>query len=68
MTNLQRIRKEKGMSQKELADALGVTQGTVSAWESGRWDPTVENLRAVAKVLGVTVDELVKDVDFRSTR
>jgi transcriptional regulator with XRE-family HTH domain len=59
MTNLQRIRKEKGMSQKELADALGVTQGTVSAWESGRWDPTVENLRAVAKVLGVTVDELI---------
>lgn len=47
------------MSQKELADALGVTQGTVSAWESGRWDPTVENLRAVAKVLGVTVDELI---------
>ena len=59
MTNLQRIRKEKGLSQKELADALGVTQGTVSAWESGRWDPTVENLRAVAKVLGVTVDELI---------
>ena len=59
MTNLQRMRKEKGMSQKELADALGVTQGTVSAWESGRWDPTVENLRAVAKVLGVTVDELI---------
>ena len=61
MTNLQRIRKEKGMSQKELADALGVTQGTVSAWESGRWDPTVENLRAVAKVLGVTVDELIAE-------
>lgn len=61
MTNLQRIRKEKGMSQKELADALGVTQGTVSAWESGRWDPTVENLRAVTKVLGVTVDELIAE-------
>lgn len=59
MTNLQRIRKAKGMSQKELADALNVTQGTVSAWESGRWDPTVENLRAAAKVLGVTVDELI---------
>ena len=59
MTNLQRMRKKKGISQKEFADALGVTQGTVSAWESGRWDPTVENLRAVAKVLGVTVDELI---------
>ena len=59
MTNLRKIRKAKGMRQKKLADALGVTQGTVSAWESGRWDPTVENLRAVAKVLGVTVDELI---------
>ena len=59
MTNLQRIRKAKGMSQKELADALGVTQGTISAWESGRWNPTIERVRAAAKVLCVTVDELI---------
>ena len=59
MTTLQRIRKAKGMSQKELADALGVTQGTISAWESGRWNPTIERVRAAAKVLCVTVDELI---------
>ena len=61
MNELQRIRKEKGVSQQELADALGVTQGTISAWESGRWNPTVENLRAAALFLGVTVDELIGD-------
>ena len=59
MNELQRIRKEKGVSQQELADALGVTQGTISAWESGRWNPTVENLRAAAQFLEVTIDELI---------
>ena len=59
MNELQRIRKEKGVSQQELADALGVTQGTISAWESGRWNPTVENLRAAAQFLGVSIDELI---------
>ena len=59
MTNLQKIRKAKGMSQKKLAEALGVTQGTISAWESGRWNPAIERVRAAAKVLCVTVDELI---------
>ena len=52
---------KKGMSQKELADAIGVTQGNVSAWENGYWDPTVEKAKQAAVVLACTVDELLAD-------
>ena len=42
-----------GMSQTELADALGVPAVTVSAWEIGRWAPLPKDLVALAVVLEV---------------
>lgn len=55
---LRQYRKEKGMTQQELADLLGVSNKTVSRWESGSY-PDVTTLVALARALGVTVDELL---------
>lgn len=55
---LRQYRKNKGMTQQELADQLGVSNKTVSRWESGSY-PDVTTLVALARVLGVTVDELL---------
>lgn len=55
---LRQYRKEKGMTQQELADKLGVSNKTVSRWESGSY-PDVTTLVALARVLDVTVDELL---------
>lgn len=49
--NMQLQRKVVGLSQVELATALGVTQSTVSRWESGEAAPTVENQLAIARAL-----------------
>ena len=58
--NLLKIfRKRAGYSQKEVADALHVTQGAVSSWESGRWEPDQQNLSALADLFGVSVDALI---------
>lgn len=55
---LRQYRKNKGMTQQELADQLGVSNKTVSRWESGSY-PDVTTMVALARVLGVTVDELL---------
>ena len=55
---IREFREAKGLSQTELADALGVDQTTVSAWERGVAEPTMFNLRRLADILGVSPGEL----------
>ena len=54
------MRKEKSMTQKELADKLFVSDKTVSKWERGNSMPNVTLLMPIADVLGITVTELLK--------
>lgn len=55
---LRQFRKAKNLTQQELADRLGVSNKSVSRWESGSY-PDVGTLVALARALGVTVDELL---------
>ena len=57
-SRLRQYRKEKKMTQQELADALGVSNKSVSRWESGGY-PDVALLGPLAAALGVTVDDLL---------
>ena len=52
------LRKEKGLSQKELGDRLGVTNKAVSKWENGASFPRVQLLPALAEILGCTQEAL----------
>ena len=54
------LRKEKGWSQTELAERLGVTNKAVSRWETGRGYPDVELLPQLAKALDITISELLE--------
>lgn len=56
---LQELRKQKGLTQEELAAALFVSRTAVSKWESGRGYPNIESLKAIAKLFSVTVDQLL---------
>ena len=56
---LQELRKQKGLTQEELAASLYVSRTAISKWESGRGYPNVDSLRAIAKFFSVTVDELL---------
>jgi repressor LexA len=53
------IRKKIGLSQKEVAAALQVTQGAVSSWESGRYEPDTQTLKRLSDLFGVTIDEIL---------
>ena len=56
---LQELRKQKGMTQEELASCLYVSRTAISKWESGRGYPNIDSLKAIAKFFSVTVDELL---------
>lgn len=56
---LKELRRRKGMTQKALADAVGVTVCTVSNWESGTYLPGTVNLQAIAATLNCSLDELM---------
>ena len=56
---LQELRKQKGLTQEELAEQLYVSRTAISKWESGRGYPNIESLKAIAKFFSVTVDELI---------
>lgn len=56
---LQELRKQKELTQEELAESLYVSRTAVSKWESGRGYPNIESLKAIAKFFGVTIDELL---------
>ena len=56
---LQELRKQKGLTQEELAEALYVSRTAISKWESGRGYPNIESLKAIAKYFSVSVDQLL---------
>ena len=57
--NLYRIRKEKGMSQEELAALCDVSRQAISKWENGTANPDMENLKILSRSLQVSIDELL---------
>ena len=56
---LQELRKQKGLTQEELAESLYVSRTAISKWESGRGYPNIDSLKAIAKFFSVTIDELL---------
>lgn len=56
---LQELRKQKGLTQEELAEALYVSRAAVSKWESGRGYPNIDSLKEISRFFSVTIDDLL---------
>jgi len=63
---LQKLRKEKGLSQEELAEMLGVSRQSVSKWESAITYPETDKLMTLSDIFGVTLDSLLKDGEIEN--
>lgn len=61
---LQKLRKEKGLSQEALAEMLNISRQAVSKWEGGVSYPDMENLISISDMFGVTLDSLIKDCEL----
>lgn len=60
--NLQKLRAEKNISQEQLADKIGVSRQSVSAWESGKSSPELEKLIALSELFEISLDELTGEI------
>ena len=63
---LQELRKQKKLTQEDLAASLFVSRTAVSKWESGRGYPNIDSLKAIANFYSVTIDELLSDDELCS--
>ena len=61
-------RKKCGLSQEEVAEKLGVSRQTISKWETGQSYPDFQSLVMLSDYFGMSLDELVKDIDVQDIR
>ena len=62
------LRKTKGLSQEELGEELKVSRQTISKWESAQSYPDFQRLVLLSDYFGLTLDELVRDLDVQEVR
>ncbi|MGN0387131.1 MAG: helix-turn-helix domain-containing protein [Lachnospiraceae bacterium] len=60
---IQNLRKTKGISQEQLADAIGVSRQAVSKWESEQTMPDLDKVILMSEYFGVTTDYLLKGIE-----
>ena len=61
---LQTLRKQKGLTQEELAQALFVSRTAISKWESGKGYPSIDSLKEISKYFSVTIDEMLSSEEL----
>lgn len=59
MLSLKALRKERSLTQSQLADKLGVSQSNIAEWESGKKNPNLESLIALSDFFSVSIDFLL---------
>ncbi len=65
-TVLKKVRKSRGVTQLQLAEKLGVTQATVARYEKGIMTPEVKRVTQIARMLDVSVQELLEEKEVRA--
>ena len=58
--NLKNLRKEQKIGQKELAESMSISVKTVSHWETGYTEPSINQLISLANFFEITIDDLVE--------
>ena len=61
--NIREYRKKSNMSQEELAEKLGISRQSISLWETGQTQPTIDNIVALARIFNITSDMLLGNSD-----
>ncbi len=63
MIKLYELRLEKGLSQRQIAKMLNISQSTYNNWENSRTEPSIAQLIQIAQLFGVSVDFLIGNTD-----
>ena len=63
---LQELRKSRGLTQEELAEALYVSRTAISKWESGRGYPSIDSLKEISRYFSISIDDLLSGEELIS--
>ncbi|MBI9046842.1 MAG: helix-turn-helix transcriptional regulator [Anaerolineaceae bacterium] len=63
---LQQLRKQKSMTQEQLAEELFISRTAVSKWESGKGYPNIDSLKNISKIFSVSIDDLLSGEELIS--
>lgn len=66
-TKIQNLRKQRGMSQEQLAEALGVSRQAVSKWEAEQSVPDIDKIISICDYFGVTTDYILRNAELPQT-
>ena len=66
MNRIRELRKQKKMTQKELANHLQIADSTLSYWEMGKYEPDFESLKSLSRFFHVPIDYIIGE-DFKET-
>lgn len=58
-SNLKSIRKYNNLTQKQVADKLGVVESCYANWEQGRTEPSIESLRKLGEIFKIDIESLI---------
>ena len=61
--NIRSYRKKNNLSQDELAEKIGVSRQSVSFWETGQTQPTLDNIISLSKIFNISSDELLGNTE-----
>ncbi len=64
---LKRLREDRGMTQEDLAAKLYVSRTAVSKWETNRSYPSIDSLKAIQQLFGISIDGLISDEDVQGS-
>lgn len=65
---IQNLRKQRGMSQEQLAEALGVSRQAVSKWEAGQSVPDIDKIISICDYFGVTTDYILRNAEMTQSQ
>jgi transcriptional regulator with XRE-family HTH domain len=66
--NIKKLRRLRGLKQEDLANALGVSQSTITGYETNYRKPEAHNIPKIAKALGVSINELYSDIKIKEIK
>ncbi len=65
---LKKLRTDNNLTQEELAEKIMVTRTAVSKWETNKGYPSIDSLKELSNLFGISIDELISDDDIQSKR
>ena len=65
---LKKLRTDNHLTQEELAEKIFVTRTAISKWENGRGYPSIDSLKELSNLFGISIDELIADSDIENKK